>query len=226
MRLRLAGDVSGLSVPGQFVQIRVPDFYLRRPFSVGDLCGETFTVHYERVGRGTEALSELSPGSRLDVLTGLGNGFDLTRAGARPLLAGGGTGVSPLLWLARALTRRGIRPSVSLGFGTSEDIICLEDFEALGIRPRIATVDGSYGVHGFVTSALDPDHSFFYACGPDAMLRAVCLASPQSGQLSFDRRMGCGFGACMGCTLLTSNGPKRICRDGPVLDKEEILWED
>lgn len=225
-RLRLGGEVSAIERPGQFVQISVPSGFLRRPFSVGEKDGESFTVHYELVGRGTEALSRLRPGDKLDVLTGLGNGFALSRAGAAPLLIGGGTGVSPLLWLARELLQSGAEPRVILGFNTANDVFLAEDFQALGIEPVITTVDGSRGTKGFVTDVMDQPHSFFYACGPEAMLRAVCRQSRRGGQLSLDRRMGCGFGACMGCTVMTVGGPKRICREGPVLDKEEIVWED
>ena len=225
-RLVLAGDSSGISTPGQFVELSLPGFFLRRPFSVCDWDGASLTLVYESVGKGTRALRELPAGTELDLLTGLGNGFDLSRAGAEPLLVGGGSGVSPLLGLARRLLELGARPHGILGFNSADEIMLLEDFHALGLSPTVTTADGSFGIRGFVTEAMTQPHSFFYACGPEAMMRAVAEKSPAGGQLSFDARMGCGFGACMGCTRQTVNGPKRVCRDGPVFDKEEIVWED
>ena len=225
-RLRLGGDTGAISAPGQFVNIRVEGCFLRRPFSVCDWDEAGLTVLYERVGRGTEALAALPVGARLDVLTGLGKGFDLTRGGDTPLLIGGGTGLSPLCGLAKALLGRGARPTALLGFNTAAEVFYEEEFSALGVETIVCTADGSRGIPGFVTAAMERPHSGFYACGPEAMLRAVCEASDSPGQLSFDRRMGCGFGACMGCTVLTKSGPKRICKDGPVLDREDVLWED
>ncbi len=226
MRMRLAGDTSDIKLPGQFVNIRLENFFLRRPLSVCDWDKESFTVLYERVGKGTEYMAELPVGEKLDVLTGLGNGFDLNLAGKFPLLIGGGTGLSPLYGLAKTLLNHGVYPRVILGFNTAEDVFYAREFEFLGTEPVVTTVDGSCGVKGFVTEAMDNSHSCFYACGPEAMLRAVCEKSKSPGQLSFDKHMGCGFGACMGCTVLTKSGPKRICKDGPVLDREEILWDD
>ena len=225
-RLRLEGDCSGIERPGQFVSLSLPGFFLRRPFSVCDWDETGFRLIVEQVGKGTALLRELPPGTALNVLTGLGNGFDLRRAGPAPLLIGGGSGVSPLLGLARRLLEQGSSPRVILGFRTREDLLLLDDFFRLGLAPSVTTEDGSFGLRGFVTAAMDRPHSFFYACGPEPMLRAVCEASPASGQLSFDARMGCGFGACMGCTMRTAAGPRRVCRDGPVFDKEELLWED
>ncbi len=225
-RLVLEGDCSAIQKPGQFVTLSLPGFFLRRPFSVCDWGRSRFSLIVEQAGRGTELLRSLEPGTRLDVLTGLGNGFDLDRAGDSPLLVGGGSGASPLLGLARRLLERGCAPQVVLGFGTREDLILLDDFFALGLAPSVATEDGSFGLRGYVTEAMPKAHSFFYACGPEGMLRAVCEKSPAGGQLSLDARMGCGFGACMGCTRQTVGGPRRVCRDGPVFDKEELLWED
>ncbi len=225
-RLRLRGDCSAMERPGQFVQLALPGLYLRRPFSVSDWTGDSFTLHYELVGKGTELLRSLDKGTRLDVLTGLGNGFDLAPAGEHPLLVGGGSGVSPLLGLARCLLKQGLRPQVILGFDTREDIFLLDDLFHLSLTPYVTTADGSFGIRGLVTDAMDFPHSYFYACGPEAMLRAVAEKSPVSGQLSFDGRMGCGFGACMGCTKMTKAGPRRVCKDGPVFEKEELLWED
>ena len=225
-RLVLSGNTAGISAPGQFVDLSLPGFFLRRPFSVCDWNSSTLTLVYKSVGKGTRALRELPFGSELDLLTGLGKGFDLGRAGAEPLLVGGGSGVSPMLGLARCLLKSGARPRVILGFNSRDELMLLEDFHALGLSPTVTTADGSFGIRGFVTEAMNLPHSFFYTCGPEAMMRAVAEKSPVSGQLSFDARMGCGFGACMGCTRMTVSGPKRVCRDGPVFDKEEIVWAD
>ena len=226
-RLRLLGDSSAISRPGQFVSLSLPGFFLRRPFSVCDWYASGFSILYEQVGRGTAAMLGLQPGDRLDVLTGLGNGFDLSLSGSAPLLIGGGSGVSPLLGLARRLMGEGRHPQVLLGFASREEVVLLKDFRLLGLSPIVCTVDGSFGLKGLVTgplAGLSP--SYFYACGPEPMLRAVSEASKADGELSFDARMGCGFGVCMGCTRLTADGPKRVCRDGPVFRKEELLWED
>jgi len=225
-RLRLEGDVSGIERPGQFVQLRLDGLYLRRPFSVCDRDGESFTVLFETVGKGTGQLRNMEPGTRLDVLTGLGNGFDPDACGDAPLLIGGGTGLSPLFWLAKELLKRGKHPTALLGFNTAGDVFYEEAFCALGIETLVTTVDGSHGIKGFVTDAMDRAHTGFYTCGPEAMLKAVCEHSGKPGQLSFDKRMGCGFGACMGCTVKTKSGLRRICKDGPVLDRGEVLWED
>jgi dihydroorotate dehydrogenase electron transfer subunit len=226
-RLRLNGDSSAIAGPGQFVSLSLPGFFLRRPFSVCDWDASGFSIVYEQVGKGTEAMLSLTPGDTLDVLTGLGNGFDLRRAGNAPLLVGGGSGVSPMLGLTRRLLSEGRTPHVILGFSGREDVALLEDFRLIGVCPTVTTLDGSFGLRGFVTDALDDlEPSFFYACGPEAMLRAVSERCACDGQLSFDARMGCGFGACMGCTRPTRSGPKRVCKDGPVFDKGEILWED
>ena len=224
--LRLEGDCSAIHTPGQFVDLALPGHFLRRPFSVCDWDEGRFTLVVEQAGRGTALLRALPVGAELDVLTGLGNGFDLSRAGERPLLVGGGSGVSPLLGLARRLAETGVTPHVILGFPGREDLILLEDFYRLGLAPTVTTDDGSFGIRGRVTDAMDLPHSFFYACGPAPMLRAVCEKSPAPGQVSLDARMGCGFGACMGCTIQTVSGPRRVCKDGPVFEKEALLWED
>ena len=225
-RLVLKGDVSAIERPGQFVQLRLDGLYLRRPFSVCGRDEDSFTVLFETVGKGTEKLRTLECHSRLDVLTGLGNGFDLDACGEAPLLIGGGTGLSPLYWLAKELLKKGRHPTVLLGFNTASDVFYENEFRTLGLETVVTTVDGSYGVKGFVTDAMDREHTGFYTCGPEAMMKAVCACTDKPGQLSFDKRMGCGFGACMGCTVKTKNGLKRICKDGPVLDREEVLWED
>ena len=226
-RLRLLGDSSAITLPGQFVSLALPGFFLRRPFSVCDWDASGFSIVYEQVGKGTAAMRALKSGDMLDVLSGLGNGFDPDRAGSSPLLIGGGSGISPMLGLARRLLEKGLKPTVLFGCSTRDEVILLEDFRLLGLCPAVTTVDGSFGLRGLVTDAMrEREASFFYACGPEAMLRAVAELSPVDGQLSFDARMGCGFGACMGCTRLTRSGPKRICRDGPVFDREEIIWED
>ncbi len=225
-RLRLRGDTSGITAPGQFVNIEIPSLYLRRPFSVCDWDAGNLTVLYETVGKGTEKLFTLPLGTELDLLTGLGNGFDLRCAGPTPLLVGGGTGLSPLYGLAKRLLEQGAEPRVILGFRSRDDMFALRSFHALGLYPSVTTEDGSFGIRGLVTEAMDLPHSYLYACGPEAMLRAVAGRSAAGAQLSFDVRMGCGFGACMGCTKQTVNGPRRVCKDGPVFRKEEILWDD
>ena len=223
-RLRLKGDTTAVTAPGQFVNIRLEGRYLRRPVSVCDVRGDTLTVIYKTVGHGTEQMSRMAPGAKLDILTGLGNGFDTSLSGAEPLLLGGGVGLTPLYLLARELFSQGKRARVILGFNTKSEMFYEAEFKALGCHVTVTTVDGSYGVPGFVMDALPPVYSYFYACGPEPMLKAVCAAAKTSGQLSFEERMGCGFGACMGCSCKTLTGTKRICKDGPVLRREEVLW--
>ena len=225
-RLRLAGDTSAVTAPGQFVNILLDGFYLRRPFSVCDWDEGELTVLYKILGRGTKAMTEYPAGKKLELLVGLGNGFDMAPAGDRPLLAGGGVGIPPLYGLARRLCARGKRPAAVLGFNTASDAILLKEFHALGVETSVATLDGSLGQRGLVTDAMTSvgEYSYLYTCGPEGMLRAVYAAAQSDGQFSFEERMGCGFGACMGCTCETKYGPKRICRDGPVLRKEEIVW--
>ena len=211
--------------PGRFVQLKLDSFYLRRPISVCDAEDGKLTLVYKTVGRGTEAMAQYECGKRIDVLTGLGNGYDLDRSGDRPLLIGGGAGVPPMYLLARRLIAQGKRPTVILGFNKAEEIFYAERFRELGIETIIATADGSVGVKGFVTDAMEGlDYSYTYACGPEPMLKAVYNRAATSGEYSFEERMGCGFGACMGCTCETKYGNKRICKDGPVLTKEEIVW--
>ena len=225
-KMVLRGDTSGITAPGQFVNIRLDGMFLRRPISVCDYDAETLTIIYKVVGRGTAAMSAMTAGGKLDILTGLGNGYDLTLSGESPVLIGGGVGVPPMYNLAKKLRAQGKRVSVILGFNTRSEIFYEAEFEALGCHVAVTTVDGSYGVKGFVTTALaDMDYTYFYTCGPEPMLRAVYKTSVTSGQMSFEERMGCGFGACMGCSCKTITGYKRICKDGPVMLKEEILWE-
>ena len=223
-RMILRGDTGAITAPGQFVNVALEGRFLRRPLSVCDLEGDRLTVIYKVVGQGTAQMSRLAPGAPLDLLTGLGNGYDLSKSGPRPLLIGGGVGVPPLCLLARRLIAQGKRVSVVLGFNTRDEIFYEEEFRALGASVTVATADGSYGVRGFVTDALPIDYSYFYTCGPEPMLKAVYKATVTEGQFSFEERMGCGFGACMGCSCKTVTGYKRICRDGPVLEKGEILW--
>ena len=224
LRMRLKGDTSAITAPGQFVNIRLDGQFLRRPISVNDVEDGTLTIIYKVVGRGTELMSRLPDGTGLDILTGLGNGYDLSKSGDRPLLIGGGVGVPPLYLLAKRLIAEGKHPTAILGFNTKDEVFGEDDFRALGCDVTVMTVDGSYGVKGFVTNALPADYTYFYTCGPEPMLKAVYKASVTSGQFSFEERMGCGFGACMGCSCKTVTGYKRICKDGPVLEKEEILW--
>ena len=223
--IKLRGDTSAITRPGQFVNLRLDGLYLRRPISVCDLEGETLTLIYKVVGKGTAQLSEMQPGQTLPVLTGLGNGYDTGLAGDKPLLIGGGVGVPPLYLLAMRLRAAGKAVTVILGFNTAAEIFYEAQFRALGCEVRLTTVDGSVGVKGFVTDALPETYTHVYTCGPEPMLRAVYRAIKTGGSFSFEKRMGCGFGACMGCSCKTITGYKRICREGPVLQKEEILWE-
>ena len=210
--------------PGQFVDIRLPGYYLRRPISVCDFAPGRLTLIYKVVGHGTEYMAGLTPGAALDVLTGLGNGYDTAPSGERPLLIGGGAGVPPLYALAKRLLAEGKRPRAILGFNTADEVFYPEEFQALGVPVTVTTVDGSRGVRGFVTDAMDGGYTYFYTCGPEAMMRAVFQKSVTSGQFSLEERMGCGFGACMGCTCRTKTGHKRVCKDGPVFVKEELAW--
>ncbi len=212
--------------PGQFINIRTEGLFLRRPISVYDSEAGWVTIIYKVVGKGTEQLSRLRKGAEADALTGLGNGYDLSKAGERPLLLGGGVGVPPLYMLARKLREDGKEVTAVLGFNTQTEIFGKDAFRGLGCGVTVTTADGSYGTKGFVTDALPETYSYFYTCGPEPMLRAVYQKTATSGQFSFEERMGCGFGACMGCSCKTVTGYKRICREGPVLEKEEILWED
>ncbi len=221
----LAGDQTDIGKAGQFVNIKLDGFYLRRPISVCDVRENNLTLIFKVVGEGTEKMAKAKPGETFDVMTGLGNGYDLSRSGDEPLLIGGGAGVPPMYLAARKLAEEGKSLTVVLGFGSKDEIFYKEEFEALGAKVIIATADGSFGVHGFVTDAMSGlDYSYFYTCGPEPMLKAVYDKSVSDGEFSFEERMGCGFGACMGCTCETKYKYKRICRDGPVLQKEEIVW--
>ena len=223
-RMRLEGAELEAQKPGGFVNIRLDGLFLRRPISVFDSAPGSLTILYKVVGKGTEQMSGLKAGETLDVLTGLGNGYDLAKAGDHPLLLGGGVGVPPLYLLAKQLIAAGKKVSAVLGFNTVAEVFGEAEFRALGCDVTVTTADGSYGVKGFVTDALPAEYSYFYTCGPEPMLKAVYRAAKTSGQFSFEERMGCGFGACMGCSCKTITGYKRICREGPVLEKEEILW--
>ena len=224
-KMQLSGDVSSIVNAGEFINIKIDGVYLRRPISVCDLSDDSVTIIYKVVGKGTEILSKLKSGE-LDILTGLGNGYDLSLSGENPLLIGGGVGVPPMYLLAKRLISQGKKVSVILGFNKSEEVFLSKEFEKLGATTYITTVDGSVGVKGFVTDKMkDLDYSYFYTCGPEPMLKAIYNSSKTSGQFSFEERMGCGFGACMGCSCKTLYGNKRICKDGPVLKKEEIIWE-
>ena len=221
----LRGDISDITAPGQFVNIKLDGFYLRRPISVCDAEGDRLTLIYKAVGAGTEKMAKAEPGEKWLTLTGLGNGYELSRSGDRPLLIGGGAGVPPMYMLCKQLVALGKKPSVILGFGSSDEVFYEEQFKALGAQVCVTTVDGSYGKRGFVTDAMaELDYTYFYTCGPEPMLKAIYGKSEAEGEFSFEERMGCGFGACMGCSCKTKYGNKRICRDGPVLTKEEIIW--
>jgi dihydroorotate dehydrogenase electron transfer subunit len=224
MKMVLEGDTSAITASGQFVNIALEGKFLRRPISVCDYDNSTLTIIYKVVGKGTAQMKEMAAGQQLDILTGLGNGYDLSCAGDSPVLLGGGVGVPPMYHLAKKLVAMGKPVSVILGFNTASEIFYEEEFKALGCYVTVTTVDGSYGVKGFVTDALPERYSHFYTCGPEPMLKAVYRATVTSGQMSFEERMGCGFGACMGCSCKTLTGYKRICKDGPVMRKEEIAW--
>lgn len=225
-RMTLCGDVSAFTAPGQFLNIQLEGLFLRRPISVHDLTTDMAVIIFKAVGAGTRQLASLPIGTELNVLTGLGNGYDISASGDHPLLLGGGVGIPPLYLLCKKLIAAGRQVSVILGFNTAPEIFCEQDFRTLGADVTVTTVDGSYGVRGYVTDAIPNDYSYFYTCGPEPMLRSVYRMTRTSGQFSFEERMGCGFGACMGCTCETITGYKRICKDGPVLRKEEILWAD
>ena len=221
----LIGDTSSITAPGQFINIKIDGFYLRRPISICDYDESTITIIYKVVGEGTEVMSKMNAGENLDVLCGLGNGFDTSKSLDKPVLIGGGVGVPPMYNLCKKLIAEGKKVTVILGFNIKEEIFYEDEFKKLGAEVKVTTVDGSYGVKGFVTDALkDTDYSYFYTCGPMPMFKAIESTAITSGQYSFEERMGCGFGACMGCSCKTKYGNKRICKDGPVLTREEIIW--
>lgn len=225
-RIKLRGDTSTIIRPGQFINIKLDGMFLRRPISVCDVEDDILTIIYKIVGKGTELMSRMKSGTMLDVLSGLGNGYDTSVSGDSPLLIGGGVGVPPLYMLAKKLISEGKNVTVILGFNTKDEVFYESEFANLGAGVRVATADGSYGIRGFVTDAMtDGGYSYFYTCGPEPMLKAVYSKSDTSGQFSFEERMGCGFGACMGCSCKTVTGNKRICKEGPVLTKEDIIWQ-
>ncbi|MBE6584206.1 MAG: dihydroorotate dehydrogenase electron transfer subunit [Ruminococcaceae bacterium] len=225
-KMVLVGDTSDVTNCGQFVNIKLEGLFLRRPISVCDCEDGVLTLIYKVVGKGTEQTAKMGAGDELDVLTGLGNGYDTSVSGDHPILLGGGVGVPPMYMLCKKLIAEGKDVSVVLGFNTRDEIFYEDEFRALGAKVAVTTVDGSYGVRGFVTDVMkDADYSYFYTCGPEPMLKAVYKTSNTEGQFSFEERMGCGFGACMGCSCKTITGYKRICKEGPVMRKEEILWE-
>ena len=225
MKMVLSGDTDSLTKPGQFINIKLEGKYLRRPISVCDWSKDTVTIIYKIVGSGTEQMAEIKAGEKLDILNGLGNGFDTTLSGDNPVLIGGGVGVPPMYGVCKELISQGKSVKVILGFNSAEDVFYKDEFEALGAEVFIATADGSMGTKGFVTDILkDLDYSYFFTCGPMPMFKAIENIAKTSGQYSFEERMGCGFGACMGCSCKTKYGNKRICKDGPVLIREEIIW--
>ncbi|MBQ8503592.1 MAG: dihydroorotate dehydrogenase electron transfer subunit [Clostridia bacterium] len=224
-RMVLEGDTAALTAPGQFINLTVEGFYLRRPISVYDWDENTITIIYKVVGEGTEKMAEWEEGYKCDVLTGLGNGFTVSRSGDKPLLIGGGVGIPPLYGLCKRLIAEGKKPTVILGFNKADEIFCKKEFEEIGADTIVTTVDGSVGVKGFVTDAMkDLEYTYFYTCGPMPMFKAIEKTAEGKGEYSFEERMGCGFGACMGCSCKTKYGNKRICKDGPVLQREEIIW--
>ncbi len=225
-KMSLNGDTADIRA-GQFVNIKLEGLYLRRPISVCNVENDILTIIYKVVGNGTDKMKAMTAGQKLDILTGLGNGYDLSLSGENPVLLGGGVGVPPMYMLAKELIAQGKRVTAILGFNKKEEVFFEEEFKALGAETIVTTADGSYGVKGFVTDALkNIDYTYFYTCGPEPMLRAIYKATDTNGQFSFERRMGCGFGACMGCSCKTITGNKRICKEGPVIKKEDIIWED
>lgn len=223
--MRLSGDTSDITASGQFVNIKLEGFYLRRPISVCDYDNDSLTLIYKVVGKGTEYMAGLGKGFELDILTGLGNGFDTSKSGQKPLLIGGGVGVPPMYNLAKSLISEGRSVSVILGFNTKDEVFFADEFKKIGADVHVATADGSIGTKGFVTDVMkNIEYDYFYTCGPMPMFKAIESIASTSGQYSFEERMGCGFGACMGCSCKTKYGNKRICKDGPVLEREEIVW--
>ena len=221
----LIGDTTSITAPGQFINIKLDGFYLRRPISICDYDDTSITIIYKVVGSGTEVMSKMNSGEKLDVLCGLGNGFDTSKALDKPVLIGGGVGVPPMYNLCKKLIAEGKKVTVILGFNKKDEIFYEDEFKKLGADVKVTTVDGSYGIKGFVTDALkETDYSYFFTCGPMPMFKAIEATATTSGQYSFEERMGCGFGACMGCSCKTKYGNKRICKDGPVLTREEIIW--
>ncbi len=221
----LIGDTSSITAPGQFINIKLDGFYLRRPISICDYNDETITIIYKVVGEGTAVMSKMKPGDTLDVLCGLGNGFNTSISSEKPVLIGGGVGVPPMYNLCKKLINEGKAVTVILGFNKKDEIFYEDEFKKLGAEVKVTTVDGSYGIKGFVTDALkETEYTYFFTCGPMPMFKAIESTAITSGQYSFEERMGCGFGACMGCSCKTKYGNKRICKDGPVLVREEIIW--
>ena len=221
----LIGDTSSITAPGQFINIKLDGFYLRRPISICDYNDRTITIIYKVVGNGTDLMSKMKSGDYLDVLCGLGNGFDVSKSSEKPVLIGGGVGVPPMYNLCKKLISDGKKVTVILGFNKEDEIFYEDEFKKLGADVKVTTVDGSYGIKGFVTDALkETDYTYFFTCGPMPMFKAIEATATTSGQYSFEERMGCGFGACMGCSCKTKYGNKRICKDGPVLEREEIIW--
>ena len=226
-KMILSGDISEIKAPGQFVNLKLDGFFLRRPISICDADNNNLTLIYKIVGKGTDRMSKLKAGKKLDVLTGLGNGYDITLSGNNPLLVGGGVGIPPLYMLCKRLIEKKAKPTVILGFGTAGEVFYENEFKELGVPVYVTTADGSYGQKGFVTDVMKNLHyTYFYACGPEPMFRAIDKIAQTGGQYSFEERMGCGFGACMGCSCKTLAGSKRICREGPVMKREEIIWEN
>lgn len=225
-KMILSGDTSQVTKPGQFVNIKIEGFSLRRPISICDCKNGKLTLIYKTVGAGTEKMSRMKQGESLDLLTGLGNGYSTQKGGNEPLLIGGGLGVPPLFLLCRSFTEKGIYPAVILGFNSEKEIFYEEEFRSLGAKVFVATADGSYGQKGFVTDVMrNLKYSFFYACGPLPMYKAIEKIAVTGGEYSLEERMGCGFGACMGCSIMTKNGPRRVCKDGPVFEREELIWQ-
>ena len=225
--LRLSGDTSELVGSGQFVNADIPDLYLRRPISICDYSPGEMRLVIKIVGKGTQKMASLKEGDPVDLLVPLGNGFDTAKSGKTPYLFGGGVGVAPMVRLAKDLIGQGKKTTVVLGFNSSSDVILYDDYCRIVGKENVfvTTVDGSFGQKGFVTEVNADGASFVYSCGPLPMMKALDKAIECGAEYSFESRMGCGFGACMGCTLASAGGPVRVCREGPVFRKGEILWQ-
>lgn len=225
--MRLLGDTSGFFCPGQFADVALDGRFLRRPFAATEWDSEGFSLIYKVVGQGTEQMTGLCNGDTLDILTGLGNGFDTSLCRYSALIVCGGLGASPVFSLARQLVSEGRKVTVIMGFNKASDVFFVKEFESLGATVAVATMDGSVGIKGLVTDAIDalkPEFDCFYTCGPKVMMKAVCEKLQAPGQASLEERMGCGCGICYGCTCNTTKGARRVCADGPVFDKEDIIW--
>lgn len=224
-------EASYVSNPGQFINIKLNDSlqpYLRRPMSISDYSDDTITIVFRVVGEGTKILKEKQVGDQLDCLIGLGNGFEVKKD-HKAILIGGGLGTPPLYKLGKELVKQGVEVTTVLGFNSKENVFYEDKFKELG-NCYIATMDGSVGQKGTVVDVINQvglTFDTYYTCGPEPMLKALVKEYPDNGQLSFEARMGCGFGACMGCSCKVKEKPyKRICVEGSVLSSSEVIIDE